>query len=118
MKSVSVAPIGLIRMFNSGGAVRSIRSIPPHELRETRVGDALEGVEIQVKGGGLFVVYASRAPASCFVDGIDVEFGYCEGDGRVTVELSFECRDRSVSLLWGEPFNDHNERSKNEENLP
>lgn len=49
----SVAPIGLWKMFNPGGAVRSVRA----------GGDGV--VEILGHGNGLFLSYASTAPKVC-----------------------------------------------------
>ncbi|CAI0455173.1 unnamed protein product [Linum tenue] len=81
-KSVQFAPIGLVNMLNSGGAIRSV------EYR-----DGL--VEMGVKGAGEMVVFASEKPASCKVDGGEVEFKY---DGcLVTVEVPWSSAALGVS---------------------
>ncbi|KAG2307750.1 hypothetical protein Bca4012_083275 [Brassica carinata] len=73
--SVQFAPIGLVNMLNTSGA---IRSLVYHE----------ESVEIGVRGAGEFRVYASRKPASCKIDGEVVEFGYEESMVMVQVPWS------------------------------
>ncbi|KAJ0230921.1 galactinol--sucrose galactosyltransferase 5 [Hirschfeldia incana] len=73
--SVQFAPIGLVNMLNTSGA---IRSLVYHE----------ESVEIGVRGTGEFRVYASRKPVSCKIDGEVVEFGYEESMVMVQVPWS------------------------------
>ncbi|CAH2080043.1 unnamed protein product [Thlaspi arvense] len=70
--SVRFAPIGLVNMLNTSGAIRSLMY---HE----------ETVEIGVRGAGEFRVYASREPVSCKIDGEVVEFGY--EDSMVMVQV-------------------------------
>ncbi|KFK33108.1 hypothetical protein AALP_AA6G332100 [Arabis alpina] len=70
--SVRFAPIGLVNMLNTSGAIRSLV-----------YGD--ESVEIGVFGAGEFRVYASRKPMSCKIDGEVVEFGY--EDSMVMVQV-------------------------------
>ncbi|CAH8309938.1 unnamed protein product [Eruca vesicaria subsp. sativa] len=73
--SVQFAPIGLVNMLNTSGA---IRSLVYHE----------ESVEIGVRGAGEFRVYASRKPVSCKIDGEAAEFGYEESMVMVQVPWS------------------------------
>ncbi|CAL5013218.1 unnamed protein product [Urochloa decumbens] len=71
----SFAPIGLIGMFNSGGAVR-----------ELRFGED-DGVEIKVQGSGTVGAYSSRKPRSVAVDSKVLDFSYDDACGLVTFEL-------------------------------
>eukprot|EP00475_Leptophrys_vorax_P028024 TRINITY_DN4024_c0_g2_i2.p1 TRINITY_DN4024_c0_g2~~TRINITY_DN4024_c0_g2_i2.p1 ORF type:complete len:760 (-),score=26.44 TRINITY_DN4024_c0_g2_i2:298-2427(-) len=157
--SVSAAPIGLVGMYNAGGAVTAVRKRsdpatpaavaasnggdscgaasapgsacadadgPPlrangasfgeasavksratvgEESQETTVAAAAAAgpavLEMDVRGGGSFVVYASRQPARCTVDGVDVESMYSEDDGRVTLEVPFQSGvTHTVCLVW------------------
>ncbi|CAL5079214.1 unnamed protein product [Urochloa decumbens] len=68
------APVGLVDMFNAGGAVESC------EVK----GDA---AEMRVRGCGRFGAYCSRRPARCVLDEGEVGFGYDAEMGMVTVEL-------------------------------
>ncbi|OWM81110.1 probable galactinol--sucrose galactosyltransferase 1 [Punica granatum] len=70
------APIGLVKMFNSGGAIKEVKY-------ETLSGS----VELKVRGCGLFGAYASVRPRRVLVDSKEVKFGYEEGSGLVTFNL-------------------------------
>ncbi|GER47969.1 raffinose synthase [Striga asiatica] len=73
--SVQFAPIGLVNMLNSGGAVQSIA-----------FDERSEGVvRVGVKGSGEMRIYASEKPVECKVNGEGVEFVY-EG-GMVAVNV-------------------------------
>ncbi|KAF7816027.1 putative galactinol--sucrose galactosyltransferase 1 [Senna tora] len=74
---VKFAPIGLTKMFNSGGAIK--------ELYYESNGPA--NVAMKVRGCGLFGAYASNRPKIVTVDSEKVEFRYEEGSGLVTIEL-------------------------------
>ncbi|CAL5066439.1 unnamed protein product [Urochloa decumbens] len=69
------AAVGLVDMFNAGGAVESC------EVK----GDA--AAEMRVRGCGRFGAYCSRRPARCVLDEGEVGFGYDAETGMVTVEL-------------------------------
>ena len=64
-KSVQFAPIGLVNMLNTGGAIQSL------EYGE-------RSVEIGVRGSGEMKVFASEKPRACRINGRDVEFKYDE----------------------------------------
>ncbi|KAL6011451.1 hypothetical protein ACLOJK_001899 [Asimina triloba] len=59
------APIGLVNMLNSGGAIQS--------LEFDCVGNS---VRVGVKGAGEMRVFSSQKPKACRIDGEDVEFYY------------------------------------------
>ncbi|XVE67883.1 hypothetical protein DITRI_Ditri09bG0023500 [Diplodiscus trichospermus] len=64
-KSVQFAPIGLVNMLNAGGAIRSLVYLD-------------SSVQIEVKGTGELVVYASVKPRACRINGKNVGFEYEE----------------------------------------
>ncbi|CAN6165573.1 unnamed protein product [Urochloa humidicola] len=72
------APVGLIDMFNAGGAVESCA---------VRAAGEEAVAEMRVRGCGRFGAYCSRRPARCVLDATEVEFGYDAETGMVTVEL-------------------------------
>ncbi|XP_042393532.1 galactinol--sucrose galactosyltransferase-like [Zingiber officinale] len=65
-EAVQFAPIGLVNMLNSGGAVQSL---------ETRLFE----VAIEVKGAGEMRAFSSAAPLGCRINGEKTEFTYAEG---------------------------------------
>ncbi|KAL5197001.1 hypothetical protein ABZP36_000513 [Zizania latifolia] len=75
---VSFAPVGLLDMFNAGGAVD-----------ECAVNDngAAAAVVLRVRGCGRFGAYFSRRPSRCALDSADVEFSYDGDTGLVTIDL-------------------------------
>lgn len=74
---VTFAPIGLLKMFNSGGAVKEL----DHESKRSAV------VDMKVRGCGLFGAYSSSRPKKIVVDSKETEFSYEEASGLVTLAL-------------------------------
>ncbi|TKY50466.1 galactinol--sucrose galactosyltransferase 5 [Spatholobus suberectus] len=64
-KSLKFAPIGLVNMLNTGGAVQSLAFDEAQNL-----------VEVGVRGTGEMRVYASETPSTCRIDGKEVDFEY------------------------------------------
>ncbi|KAJ6410255.1 hypothetical protein OIU84_007076 [Salix udensis] len=73
-KLIQFAPIGLVNMLNTGGAIQSVMVVDDESL-----------VRIGVKGSGEMRVFASENPVSCKIDGVDVEF--CYHDQMVTIQV-------------------------------
>ncbi|KAL3716842.1 hypothetical protein ACJRO7_008422 [Eucalyptus globulus] len=71
-KSVQFAPIGLVNMLNSGGAIQSL-------------GFDKDTVRIGVRGAGEMRVYSSEEPRSCRIAGAEVKFRYEEKMVRIEV---------------------------------
>lgn len=65
--SVQFAPIGLVNMLNSGGAIESL-AIDGEE----------KSVQIGLKGTGEMRAFASKKPRCCRINGEEVAFGYDE----------------------------------------
>ncbi|GAA0172904.1 hypothetical protein LIER_26634 [Lithospermum erythrorhizon] len=68
------APIGLIKMFNSGGAITNLK----YEADRTGT------VHMNARGSGKFGAYSSVRPKVITVDAEEVEFEYAEASGLVT----------------------------------
>ena len=75
---VAFAPVGLLDMFNAGGAVEECRAVD---------GGGKAVVALRVRGCGRFGAYCSREPARCLLDSAEVEFGYDADTGLVSVDL-------------------------------
>jgi len=75
---IKFAPIGLIKMFNSGGAVKEFFSLESNESTN---------ITMKVRGCGEFGAYSSAQPKLITVDSEEVEFKYEEESGLVTVDL-------------------------------
>ncbi|KFK21997.1 hypothetical protein AALP_AAs68909U000100, partial [Arabis alpina] len=75
-----LAPVGLMEMFNSGGAIVSLTY---QESNETNF-----VIKMKVRGSGLFGVYSSIGrPRNVTVDSEDVEYHYKPDSGLVTFTL-------------------------------
>ncbi|KAL6999057.1 flavodoxin-like fold protein [Sarracenia purpurea var. burkii] len=71
------APIGLIKMFNSGGAIKEL-------IYESA---KVASVVMKVRGCGIFGAYSSVRPKKITVDTKEMEFEYEEGSGLITLAL-------------------------------
>ncbi|KAL9230064.1 hypothetical protein vseg_005457 [Gypsophila vaccaria] len=74
---VLFAPIGLIKMFNSGGAIKGVK----YESERNDV------VSMKVQGCGLFGAYSSIRPKKIFIDEEETGFEYEETSGKLTLAL-------------------------------
>ncbi|KAI3775431.1 hypothetical protein L1987_50007 [Smallanthus sonchifolius] len=91
---LSFGPLGLIDMFNSGGAIDGL---------EYTVESGLVIVSMMVKGCGRFGAYSRTKPKSCVVGTSEVEFVYDSDSGLVVVNLSHmpaehKCHDIKIHL--------------------
>ncbi|EOY11890.1 hypothetical protein QUC31_001545 [Theobroma cacao] len=71
------APIGLMKMVNSGGAIKELI----YEYEKTTT------ISLKVRGCGLFGAFSSTQPQRIMVDSQEVEFEYEGGCGLVTIAL-------------------------------
>lgn len=70
------APIGLIKMFNSGGAIKGLEY------------ETLSGlVHLKIRGCGVFGAYSSVRPQRVLIDSQESEFRYEEPSGLLTFTL-------------------------------
>ncbi|XP_073128883.1 probable galactinol--sucrose galactosyltransferase 1 [Henckelia pumila] len=82
------APIGLIKMFNSGGAVKELK----YESRKTG------NVEMRIHGCGLFGAYSSVEPKRAAIDMDEVELDYEEKSGLVTFTFPEGVNHQNLTL--------------------
>ncbi|KAH0975476.1 hypothetical protein GBA52_017375 [Prunus armeniaca] len=78
-KLIKFAPIGLVNMLNTGGAIQSL------EFEDEENSSNL--VRIRMKGCGEMRVFASEKPSACMIDGEEVKFDFV--DKRVKVQVSW-----------------------------
>nr|GMC88683.1 probable galactinol--sucrose galactosyltransferase 2 isoform X1 [Ipomoea batatas] len=100
--NISFAPIGLLDMFNSGGAVEKYEvhlvSDKPAEqfdgevscevptcLSENRPPTAT--ISLTVRGCGRFGIYTSQRPLKCSLDGAITDFNYNTDNGLLTITI-------------------------------
>lgn len=72
--NVWFAPIGLLDMFNSGGA-----------LEDFKVAEG--AISVGVRGCGRFGAYSSQCPMRCAVDGVESAFDYHSDTGLLTLDV-------------------------------
>lgn len=85
-ENIHFAPIGLIEMYNSGGAVE-----------DCTFG---ESITIKTRGTGLFGAYSSRRPLFCKVEKEDVGFTYCSENGLLTVNLHSDSSFKEIEIVY------------------
>ncbi|XP_043704808.1 probable galactinol--sucrose galactosyltransferase 2 isoform X1 [Telopea speciosissima] len=85
-QNVHFAPIGLINMYNSGGAVEALNCV-----------NDPSGCTIKIKGKGCgrFGAYSSTKPKYCLVDANKEEFDYNADDQLLTLKLPLCSQDAS-----------------------
>ncbi|TQD80640.1 hypothetical protein C1H46_033819 [Malus baccata] len=91
---VSFAPIGLLDMFNSSGAVEEVEihlasdkkpELSNGEVSENRSPTATIG--LKTRGCGRFGAYCSRRPLKCSVDNAETNFEYDSASGLTTITI-------------------------------
>lgn len=86
---IQFAPIGLVNMLNSGGAVQSVEFEDDASL-----------AKIGVKGCGKMKVFASEKPLCCKIDGVAVEFDYEDKMVKVQIPWPGSSRLSLVEFLF------------------
>ncbi|KAL6638101.1 hypothetical protein ACP70R_025673 [Stipagrostis hirtigluma subsp. patula] len=81
---VAFAPVGLLDMFNSGGAVEQCEA---RAADGGEAGKAAAAAVLRVRGCGRFGAYCSRRPARCTLDAAEVEFSYDADTGLVVLDI-------------------------------
>uniref|UniRef100_A0A0A0LU62 galactinol--sucrose galactosyltransferase n=1 Tax=Cucumis sativus TaxID=3659 RepID=A0A0A0LU62_CUCSA len=89
---IHFAPIGLLEMYNSGGAIETLS----HSM------DDLSQCTVKMTGRfcGRFGAYSSTQPRRCIVDMNEVEFTYESGSGLLTVKLEDGSISREIELVY------------------
>ena len=100
--NISFAPIGLLDMFNSTGAVEQfdihVASDTKPELFDGEISSELTSslsdnrsptatVSLKVRGCGRFGAYSSQCPLRCTVDNVESDFIYDSATGLVTLAV-------------------------------
>lgn len=99
--TISFAPIGLLDMFNSSGAVEKFDITLAAENSEqfdgnvaSELSNALSNnrspsatITLTVRGCGRFGAYSSQCPLKCTIDSVDMEFNYDTATGLVTLAI-------------------------------
>ncbi|KAJ4974195.1 hypothetical protein NE237_007369 [Protea cynaroides] len=67
LKTIRFAPIGLVNMLNSGGAIQTLS-----------FDEEKSWVQVGIRGTGEMRMFASEKPKACLIEGKEVEFGYEE----------------------------------------
>lgn len=83
--NVKFAPVGLVNMFNSGGAIAYV----DYNDNEARV---------HVKGKGTFLAYSNEKPKMVYLNGIGVQFEWFE-DGKLTMNVSWQKQREGISEI-------------------
>ncbi|XP_061373473.1 galactinol--sucrose galactosyltransferase [Gastrolobium bilobum] len=86
-KSLQFAPIGLVNMLNTGGAIQSLDFDEAQNL-----------VEVGVRGIGEMRVFASEKPSTCRIDGKEIDFEY-EGS-MVIIQVPWPSSSKLSSVQY------------------
>ncbi|KAL6973129.1 galactinol--sucrose galactosyltransferase [Sarracenia purpurea var. burkii] len=91
-QSLHFAPIGLLDMYNSGGAIEALSCTP----------GASGGCRIKIKarGYGRFGAYSNEKPRYYVVDTKEEEFVYNVDDGLLTVKLGGTSNFREIEIVY------------------
>jgi raffinose synthase len=82
---ISFAPIGLLNMFNSGGAVEQYEINTTSDKKEDVSPAAI--ISLKVHGCGNFGAYCSQRPLKCIVGNEETDFNYDPATGLMTVNI-------------------------------
>ncbi|KAH1246148.1 putative galactinol--sucrose galactosyltransferase 2 [Glycine max] len=88
---VQFAPIGLLDMYNSGGAIEAL---------DCTMDVAQCVVKIKGRGCGRFGAYSNVRPKSCVVDMKEEEFSYIPENGLLTITLGCEGNSRDMEFVY------------------
>ncbi|KAK3038057.1 hypothetical protein RJ639_032036 [Escallonia herrerae] len=103
----SFAPLGLIDMFNAGGAIEGLKyevmgqegNGYQGEIVESSSTEVIATALLEVKGCGRFGAYSSVQPKNCKVGSMEVEFAYDSALGLVTFNLDHMPEDQRVHIV-------------------
>ncbi|KAL0922280.1 hypothetical protein M5K25_006253 [Dendrobium thyrsiflorum] len=91
------APLGLLDMFNAGGAIDGLKYEVLELQAESRKYNIGFRVSMEVKGCGRMGAYSSAEPKRCFLGAEPINFAYDASTGLLTLELqSLPVGDKNV----------------------
>lgn len=91
-ENIEFAPIGLIDMYNSGGAIEDVM-YSSDDLPD-------RAVNVKTRGCGQFGAYSSTKPSSCKVDMNDNDFTYNKEKGLLVINLKGDCHTRDIKVVY------------------
>lgn len=86
-QKVQFAPLGLIDMYNSGGAI---------ECLESTSSESGCAINIRSRGPGRFGAYSSTRPRHVKVDNKEEEFSFNPDDGRLIINFSYSSSEMGL----------------------
>uniref|UniRef100_A0A5B7B526 galactinol--sucrose galactosyltransferase n=1 Tax=Davidia involucrata TaxID=16924 RepID=A0A5B7B526_DAVIN len=90
-QNLHFAPIGLLDMYNSGGAIDALNCTK--DLGEC-------SIKIKGRGCGRFGAYSSMKPRYCMVDMKEEEFIYNADDGFLIIKLKGDGNLREIEIVY------------------
>ena len=90
-RDVHFAPIGLLDMYNSGGAVEAL---------DCNMDVAQCIIKVKGRGCGRFGAYSNVRPKRCVVDMKEQEFSYNTEDGLLTFKLDGEGNLKDIEFVY------------------
>ncbi|PKI66646.1 hypothetical protein CRG98_012988, partial [Punica granatum] len=90
-QNLHFAPIGLLDMYNSGGAIEAINCT-------ANTSGCV--VKIEARGCGKLGAYSNFKPELCKVDTRESEFSYNHGNNMLTVHLPMDCSFRDIEIVY------------------
>ncbi|XP_027153956.1 probable galactinol--sucrose galactosyltransferase 2 [Coffea eugenioides] len=90
-ETLEFAPLGLIDMYNSGGAIEDIMWISK---------DLSGTLKIRVRGCGRFGAYSSTKPSCCKIDIEEEKFWYNHENGLLIIDLQGGCNLRDLEIEY------------------
>ncbi|XP_050378171.1 probable galactinol--sucrose galactosyltransferase 2 [Argentina anserina] len=91
-ENIQFAPIGLLDMYNSGGALESL---------DVSINDMPNFVvKVQVRGCGRFGAYSNKEPRSCLVDNKKEFIIYNSNNGLLVLELQGDCKAKEIEVMY------------------
>jgi raffinose synthase len=99
------APIGLVDMFNGGGAVEGLtyHLLDGAKLLDdngcTSGSEAVGLVCMEVRGRGRFGAYSSVRPRNCMLGSAQVDFSYDSSSGLVIIQLETMPEQRTHKIV-------------------
>ncbi|KAF3782823.1 putative galactinol--sucrose galactosyltransferase 2 [Nymphaea thermarum] len=96
---VAFAAIGLLDMFNSGGAVEQQEIKVASGKQQELLGSPIASVVLTVRGCGRFGAYSSQKPLKCILDSVDTKFSYNRDSGLLTLVIPVPLKEMHRWIL-------------------
>lgn len=90
-KKIQFAPIGLINMYNSGGAIEAIDFFSDSSSCE---------IHVKGRGSGNFGAYSSTKPKSCSINSKTEEFDFRDKDNLLTLIVPDRTSSWDIAICY------------------